>query len=152
VTAQARPPAVQIVRNRPIADRELNALRDTAWETVGDLAWEPIMQRGLGWVCAVDGGRLIGFVNVAWDGGVHAFLLDTTVHPDYQRRGLGRALVREATALARERGAEWLHVDYDDLLDGFYRGCGFQPTLAGLIDLTQPAPAAHPERGAERND
>jgi hypothetical protein len=24
---------------------------------------------------------LIGFVNVAWDGGDHAFLIDTKVHP-----------------------------------------------------------------------
>lgn len=128
--------SILLVRNLPIADRDLNALRDVAWETVGDQQWSPILKRGLGWVCAVDGDRLIGFVNIAWDGGIHAFLLDATVHPDYQRRGLGRALVREATALAREHGAEWLHVDYDDPLDGFYRGCGFQPTLAGLIDLT----------------
>lgn len=98
------------------------------------------MRRSLGWVCAVDGDRLVGFVNVAWDGGVHAFVLDTTVHPDYQRRGIGRELVHEAAALSRERGAEWLHVDYDDDLDAFYRGCGFRPTPAGLIDLTQPGP------------
>lgn len=127
---------VTIVRDPPIADADLNALRTLAWEQVGDQEWQPILQRGLGWVGAVDGERLVGFVNVAWDGGVHAFLLDTTVHPAYQRQGIGRALVREAAAMARERGAEWLHVDYEDELDAFYRGCGFRPTLAGLIDLT----------------
>jgi hypothetical protein len=26
-------------------------------------------------------------------------------------------------------------VDYEPHLDGFYRGCGFRHTLAGLIDL-----------------
>ena len=125
-----------VVRNRPIDNAALNALRNAAWSEVGDQDWGPILERGLGWVCALDGERLVGFVNVAWDGGVHAFLLDTTVHPAHQRRGLGRALVREAAAMARERGAEWLHVDYDDELDGFYRGCGFRPTAAGLLDLT----------------
>lgn len=89
----------------------------------------------MGWVCAHDGERLVGFVNIAWDGSVHAFLLDTTVHPDYQRQGVGTALVHEATFLARERGAEWLHVDYDEALEPFYRGCGFFPTPAGLIYL-----------------
>ena len=132
--------AIAIVRDKPIASEALNALRTAAWEHVGDQDWEPILRRSLGWVGASDGGQLVGFVNVAWDGGVHAFLLDTTVHPAYQRRGLGRELVREAAALARERGAEWLHVDYDGHLDGFYRGCGFRPTAAGLIDLTSPAP------------
>jgi hypothetical protein len=37
---------------------------------------------------------------------------------------------------ARELGCEWLHVDYDSHLEAFYRTCGFQPTRAGLIDLT----------------
>ena len=133
--------AVTIVRNLPTANSDLNALRDAAWAEVGDQDWGPILQRSLGWVCATDGDRLVGFVNIAWDGGVHAFLLDTTVHPDYQRRGIGRALVREAAEMARARGAEWLHVDYDDELDSFYRGCGFRPAAAGLLDLTTPAPA-----------
>jgi hypothetical protein len=44
-------------------------------------------------------------------------------------------LVREATGVARERGAEWLHVDFEPHLTGFYRACGFQPTEAGLIKL-----------------
>ena len=79
--------------------------------------------------------RLVGYVNVATDGGVHAFLLDPMVHPDQRRVGLGRRLVAQATDLARERGAQWLHVDYEPDLAGFYRACGFAPTLAGLIRL-----------------
>lgn len=139
---------VVVIRNRPIENAELNALRDAAWERVGDQDWQPILRRGLGWVGATDGDRLVGFVNVAWDGGVHAFLLDTTVHPDYQRRGIGQALVREAAAMARERGAEWLHVDFDDDLAPFYQACGFRPTAAGLLDLLSLAapgpPPGHP--------
>jgi GNAT superfamily N-acetyltransferase len=127
--------SVTIRRNSPLANDELNALRAAAWAQVGEQNWEPILARSVGWVGAFDGERLVGFVNVAWDGGVHAFLLDTTVHPDYQRQGIGQALVREAAALAREGGAEWLHVDFDEDLAPFYRSCGFRPTPAGLIDL-----------------
>ncbi len=131
---------VILTANVPVSNGDLNGLRTAAWERVGDQDWEPILRRSLGWVCATDGDRLVGFVNVAWDGGVHAFLLDTTVHPDYQRRGIGKALVREAADIARARGAEWLHVDYEDELEGFYRGCGFRPTAAGLLALTADAP------------
>jgi len=48
------------------------------------------------YIAAFDGTQLVGFVNVAWDGGVTGFLLDTTVHRDHQRRGIGSALLREA--------------------------------------------------------
>ena len=150
--AKEEPVPVTIGRNPPIGNAELNALRDAAWGDgeVGDQDWQSILRHSLGWVGATDGGRLVGFVNVAWDGGVHAFLLDPTVHPDYGRRGLGRALVREAAALARERGAEWLHVDYEDGLEPFYRACGFRPTAAGLLDLTAPMPDADGGRQRER--
>lgn len=77
--------------------------------------------------------QLIGFVNVAWDGGVHAFLLDTTVHPDFRRQGFATELVRLAVEEARGRGIEWLHVDFEPQLENFYRRCGFRPTAAGLI-------------------
>ncbi|HEX2357413.1 MAG TPA: GNAT family N-acetyltransferase, partial [Micromonosporaceae bacterium] len=41
--------------------------------------WAQVEGHSLGWVCARDGGELVGFVNVAWDGGSHAFVLDTLV-------------------------------------------------------------------------
>jgi GNAT superfamily N-acetyltransferase len=94
-----------------------------------------VLKRSLVHLAAYDGDRLVGFVNLAWDGGVHAFLLDTTVHADFQRRGIATDLVRRAADIARERGAEWLHVDFEPHLEGFYRGCGFRPTGAGLIAL-----------------
>jgi hypothetical protein len=47
---------------------------------VMDIDWRTQVHRhSLGWVCARDVGTLAGFVNVAWDGGVHAFVLDTVV-------------------------------------------------------------------------
>ena len=93
------------------------------------------LSHSLTWICAYEDSRLIGFVNVAWDGGVHAFLLDTTVHPEYQRRGLGRELVRRAAGESRQRGMHWLHVDFEPHLSDFYRGCGFRATDAGLMRL-----------------
>lgn len=120
----------------PVGNGALNSLFAAAWSEYADRDWEPVLSRSLAYVCAyTPDGQLIGFVNVAWDGGGHAFLLDTTVHAPWQRRGIGRQLVRHAISAACERGLEWLHVDYEPHLAGFYRGCGFQPTAAGLIRL-----------------
>ena len=81
-------------------------------------------------------GELVGFVNVAWDGGDHAFLIDTKVRPDHQRRGIGTELVRIAARQAKQAGCEWMEVDFDDELAPFYYdACGFAPTRAGLLHL-----------------
>lgn len=81
-------------------------------------------------------GALIGFVNVAWDGTDHAFLINTKVASSYQRRGIATRLVAEAVRQSRAAGCEWIHVDFEDRLVPFYfDACGFRPTAAGLIHL-----------------
>ncbi|MEV0843288.1 GNAT family N-acetyltransferase [Actinocatenispora sera] len=126
-----------------VTDGEMHTLFAAAWGGDSDTSWAPILARSLAWITTRRDGTLVGFVNVATDGGSHAFLLDTTVHPDEQHRGLGTRLVRAATEQARAAGAEWLHVDYEPHLTGFYAGCGFRPTDAGLRRLA-PAPTAAP--------
>lgn len=117
------------------ASDALQRLWQTAWG--GDVASniQSILERSLAHLGAYDGAVLVGFVNVAWDGGKHAFILDTCVDPGYRRQGLAVRLVQQAAEVARARGAEWLHVDYEPHLDDFYRRCGFRPTKAGLIRL-----------------
>jgi GNAT superfamily N-acetyltransferase len=106
-----------------------------AWgsEWKGNL--EAILERSLVHVGAFEGEKLVGYVNVAWDGGAHAFLLDPTVHPGHQRRGIGTGLVHRAIEISRERGAKWMHVDYEPHLDSFYKSCGFRPSAAGVMPL-----------------
>lgn len=125
--------------NGTVENTALNELFAAAWPNHTPSDFQPILARSLAYICAYDSEQLIGFVNLAWDGGVHAFILDTTVHPAFQRRGIGRRLVAEAVAMAQQRGIEWVHVDYEPHLDAFYRAGGFQPTLAGLLRLHRSA-------------
>ncbi|WP_421726788.1 GNAT family N-acetyltransferase [Bauldia sp.] len=125
----------------PFPDRTaLDGLFQAAWGTPPSVDLSALLERSLVHVAAYDADRLIGFVNVAWDGGVHASIFDTMVHPDYRRQGIGTGLVRRAADLARERGAHWLHVDYERRLAPFYAACGFKATSAGLIQLQVPSP------------
>ncbi len=117
---------------------ELNALHAEGFgHRVLDDDWKAQVERwSLGWVCARDGGELVGFVNVPWDGAVHAFILDTLVSGRARRQGIGTRLVEVATEAARAAGCEWLHVDFDDELSTFYYdSCGFEPAPAGVIAL-----------------
>jgi GNAT superfamily N-acetyltransferase len=99
--------------------------------------WDQIRAHSLGWVTArAADGAVVGFVNVAWDGGDHAFLLDPKTHDAFQHKGIGTRLVEVAARQAKAAGCEWLHVDFDADLEPFYFGaCGFRPTPAGLIHL-----------------
>lgn len=120
---------------------ELNELHAEAFETrvfdESEWNWSELVHRhSLGWVVARDGDRLVGFVNVLWDGLVHAWLQDTMVATEARGQGVGTQLVVLARDGAREAGCEWLHVDFDDDLRPFYfDACGFAPTNGGLIAL-----------------
>jgi len=134
-----------------IENRALNALHAEAFgHGVVDDDWgAQLRAHSLGWVCAWDRtGALVGFVNVPWDGGCHAFILDTIVGATARRQGLGTAMVRLAADKAREAGCEWLHVDFDDQLRAFYwSACGFTTTNAGLINLKTSSPGGQVESG-----
>jgi GNAT superfamily N-acetyltransferase len=101
--------------------------------------WDRIRPYSLGWVTArAKDGSLVGFVNVAWDGGDHAFLLDTKTRGTYQRGGIATRLVGVAVRQATAAGCEWIHVDFEEELAAFYfDACGFRPTTAGLIHLRE---------------
>ena len=117
---------------------ELNVLHAEGFEhDLLDWDWrEQVERHSLGWVTAREDGELVGFANVAWDGGSHAFVLDTLVPVRARRRGIGVELVKVAEREARAAGCEWLHVDFEDYLRAFYfDACGFTPTNAGLIEL-----------------
>jgi ribosomal protein S18 acetylase RimI-like enzyme len=121
----------------PLTDAEMVALVTAHGGRAAPGWWDQIRPHSLGWVTARQpDGALAGFVNVAWDGGDHAFLLDTKVATGNQRQGIATALVGHAVRHAKAAGCEWLHVDFEEYLAGFYfDACGFRPTAAGLIHL-----------------
>ena len=63
---------------------EVNALHAEAFDTrvfdESEWNWRDLVSaHSLGWVVARDGATLVGFVNVLWDGLVHAWIQDTMV-------------------------------------------------------------------------
>lgn len=121
-----------------IDNHALNALHADAFEhDIFEDDWQGLVERhSLGWVLASDSSGPIGFINVPWDGGVHAWLQDVIVAKRARRAGVASRMIDVATAHARTAGCEWLHVDFDEELTGFYiEACGFTPTAAGLKRL-----------------
>src|SRR2546428_9943408 len=80
-------PAIRYDRRQPLDMRRLDALFVAAWGT-SKPGYERVLAHSFTWVTASSGDELVGFANVAWDGGAHFFLLDTSVHPSWMRRGI----------------------------------------------------------------
>jgi GNAT superfamily N-acetyltransferase len=122
---------------------EVNELHAEAFETrvfdESEWNWAELVHRySLGWVLARDGGQLVGFVNVLWDGQVHAWIQDVMVAKANRHQGIGEQLVATARDGARVAGCEWLHVDFESELRTFYlNACGFTPTNGGLLALQE---------------
>jgi GNAT superfamily N-acetyltransferase len=139
-----------------VSDDQLVALTESYGGNPEPGWWDRIRPHSLGWVTAhLADGTAVGFVNVAWDGGDHAFLLDTKVHPQHQRRGIGTGLVKQAALQAKQAGCEWMEVDFEDeerLARFYFDACRFRPTHAGLLhlpDLVDPTESAGSGSGAE---
>jgi len=126
---------VEIRVSEPVSDRSLNELFADAWEGHVERSFQAVLSRSLLHVCAYANGDLIGFVNVATDGGQHAFILDTCVHSRHRKHGVGRALVSKAIEQASQAGVTWVHVDYEPGLHRFYEACGFRPSSAGVLHV-----------------
>jgi hypothetical protein len=88
---------------RILGDIEDSALTDLHARAFGNepgtvQSWSERLDRySVSWVCAFDGTAIIGFVHACWDGGSHAFLLDTVVHPDYRAAALDRSLSKPSS-------------------------------------------------------
>lgn len=126
---------IHLVRRPALTNELLNRLFESAWPSYGTRDFARVLDRSTVYIGAFCGDRLVGFVNIAWDGGLHGFVIDPFVHPEFRRQGIGSRMLRECIAAAAESGLEWLHVDFEPELESFYRKAGFIHTHAGLVQL-----------------
>jgi len=132
---EANVPGIEFQTAPPLDEAQLEALFTEEWGHASARGYSRVLEHSLTYVAAFKDGDLVGFVNLAWDGSAHAFILDTVVRPDVRRRGIGIQLVQRTVGAAREAGVKWIHVDYEPNLDAFYAKAGFLPTRARVLHL-----------------
>jgi GNAT superfamily N-acetyltransferase len=127
-----------IRRNVNLAGKEVEDLRGAVgWDRM-DGHYDRILKRSYTHFSAHENdGRLIGFVDVISEGIADAFLVDLMVHPDYQGRGVGKALVLHAIDSLRADGILTTEVIFEPRLESFYRACGFEILQSGIIENKQ---------------
>ena len=89
------------------------------------------LREGIVTVIAVEDGRVVGTASLLVErkflhkGSKAGHIEDVAVHPDYQRRGIGKALVMHLSEMAKARGCYKVILDCKDELAEFYQKCGF---------------------------
>ena len=82
-------------------------------------------------VCEIDG-RVVGVVRGNYDGS-RAIVHQLSVHPAYQRRGVGAALVREIVKKFQQMGAPTVSATVTERSLPFWQKVGFRKTNVLLV-------------------
>jgi GNAT superfamily N-acetyltransferase len=81
-------------------------------------------------VSAYHGKRLVGFGRVISDGVLHALIVEMIVAPDYQRQGIGHAILNDLVARCRSASIEDIQLFCAKGKAEFYLKHGFVPRSA----------------------
>ena len=126
----------KIIRNATIDYHELHELRLA-------VGWPSDKERAKGEIenCYSNfsirhKGQLIGYLNTISDGVSDALLNNLIVRPGYQRKGIGRALLKAAVEELSRDGVKYFNIVFEEDLVPFYKKCGFHMMRSGIIDLT----------------
>jgi ribosomal protein S18 acetylase RimI-like enzyme len=76
--------------------------------------------------------RMVGFSRATSDHAFNATIWDVVVHPDFQSRGLGKALMKNIVKELRREDISNITLFADPQVVNFYRGLGFRPDPEGI--------------------
>ena len=132
------PLAVRTLRDADLSSADLAQLRLAVGWDAAPGHYDDLLPRVYARFSAHVEARVVGFVYVLSDGKVDAFLLDLMVHPDFQGRGIGEALVKHAVDALTADGIRCIQVTFNPGLEAFYERCGFHIFRGGIIDHGPP--------------
>lgn len=98
--------------------------------------YEQVLGRSFAWVMVYRDGKLLGFANVAWDGGPNFFLLDVSIDPSSADEDkIFTDMIEAAVQRCRKEGGS-MRVDApEELLKSYFQPLGFKPVSAAVINL-----------------
>ena len=135
------PPEEMRIEARVPTRPEMEALiRAVGWDRFANMETAPpVLEAALFGATAVVDGRAVGCAFVTGDGAGFYYVRDVIVHPDWQGRRIGRALIQALMDYLRANAPERALVGLftGDNLHGFYAQFGFRGPNNGLYGMTQ---------------
>ncbi|WP_032122438.1 GNAT family N-acetyltransferase [Clostridium amazonitimonense] len=119
--------------NLEIQNHEVPALRQAVGWEGRDSDYPVLFEHCLFWAGLRDkNGNLIAFGYMVGPGIEHGYLEDVIVHPSYQGKGIGNALVKRLMKEAEDRGISIVTVTLEESNRSFYEECGFASCPGGV--------------------
>lgn len=116
--------------NNPIHTDVLTALyKSVGWTAYSDDSeiMKQILAGSRFYISAWSGEKLIGLIRTVGDGAYILYIQDILVHPEYQRFGIGTALMKQILEKAEKMRQIILTTDNTEKTTAFYRSLGFTP-------------------------
>lgn len=122
-----------ILINLEIKNHEVPELREAVgWER-RDADYPSLFEHCLFWAGLRDkNNSLIAFGCMVGPGIEHGYLEDIIVHPSYQGKGIGNALVKKLLQEAEVKEISIVTVTFEEANCNFYEECGFTSCLGGV--------------------
>lgn len=124
-------------------DEILDLYNSVGWTayTSDPATLETGLQHSLLTLGAYEGTDLVGLIRVVGDGQTIVYIQDILVKPEYQRRGIGTALMRRILQQFSHVRQIFLTTDDTPKTKAFYRALGFAPLeqigCCGFVRLSQ---------------
>lgn len=130
---------LRYIMNPAILPESISALRrSVGWGGMEAELKNPALRDYLQLAC-YDGDRLTGFLGVVSNGVTDAYIQDVMVRPDYQGKGIGTELMRQAIRRLKADHIYMISVIYgEEELRPFYEKFGFFTMLCGQMETTRP--------------
>jgi len=122
------------IDDRPDAQSICDLREAVGWERLED-DYPAVLDNYSMTVAAYNDEVLVGWCAVLSDSIRHGFFVDVIVHPDWQRRGIGKSIVQKAAEHLLSKGITIIHADFSPENAQFYERCGFRIGSGGEYKL-----------------
>jgi len=124
--------------------------RVARWGGFGLWLWEvDVGARGAPGFVWLEGGKVVGNISLRRAVSAGGWMIgNVAVHPDWQRRGIGHALVKAAVETAAERNAAWVGLEVREsnvTARRMYEGMGFEQ-VGTMLELLRPSQMPWPRQ------
>jgi len=122
---------MNITYTNSVSSEDCDKLRDSAgWPKMHPDQIKTGLENSAFTVAAKDGEATVGMARVVSDGGYVVFIVDVLVLPEYQRKGIGKAMISKIMKYVYDKLKDGYCIQVDLMAakgkENFYEGFGFK--------------------------
>lgn len=120
--------------NETVSAKALSDLRESVgWNRMENEYRNPLLTSYYH-IAVYEKQALVGYIDCVSNGVTDAYIQDLMVHPEYQGKGIGTALMNKMIECLKEKRIYMISVVFEESLKPFYEKFGFFNMLCGQME------------------